>query len=222
MNTLPASALVLSSTFLATEVGALLWAELKSSWLGVWLIKPVASTLFVITALLAGALASSYGRLILLGLLLSWLGDVFLISKRQLFFIVGLGSFLLAHVAFSGAFLLQLLKVLPLTLAATATVVFAIIILRWLWPHLSHSFRPAVVSYLAAISLMVVLASGTMAAAGPQLLIGAVMFAVSDIFVARERFVSPSVVNRLWGLPLYYAAQLIFALSTQASEIGPR
>ena len=222
MNTLPASALVLSSTFLATEVGALLWAELKSSWLGVWLIKPVASTLFVITALLAGALASSYGRLILLGLLLSWLGDVFLISKRQLFFIVGLGSFLLAHVAFSGAFLLQSLKVLPLTLAATATVVFAIIILRWLWPHLSHSFRPAVVSYLAAISLMVVLASGTMAAAGPQLLIGAVMFAVSDIFVARERFVSPSVVNRLWGLPLYYAAQLIFALSTQASEIGPR
>ena len=222
MNTLPASALVLSSTFLATAVGALLWAELKSSRLGVWLIKPVASTLFVITALLAGALASSYGRLILLGLLLSWLGDVFLISKRQLFFIVGLGSFLLAHVAFSGAFLLQLLKVLPLTLAATATVVFAIIILRWLWPHLSHSFRPAVVSYLAAISLMVVLASGTMAAAGPQLLIGAVMFAVSDIFVARERFVSPSVVNRLWGLPLYYAAQLIFALSTQASEIGPR
>ena len=222
MNTLPASALVLSSTFLATAVGALLLAELKSSRLGVWLIKPVASTLFVITALLAGALASSYGRLILLGLLLSWLGDVFLISKRQLFFIVGLGSFLLAHVAFSGAFLLQSLKVLPLTLAATATVVFAIITLRWLWPHLSHSFRPAVVSYLAAISLMVVLASGTMAAAGPQLLIGAVMFAVSDIFVARERFVSPSVVNRLWGLPLYYAAQLIFALSTQASEIGPR
>ncbi len=210
-----ASTLVVSSAFLAIAVAALLWAELKSSRLGVWLIKPVASTLFVVTALLAGALSSSYGQLILLGLLLSWLGDVFLIPKRQLFFIAGLGSFLLAHVAFSGAFLLQPLEVLPLTLAATAMVVFAIIILRWLWPHLSHNFRPAVVSYLAAISLMVVLASGTMAAAGPQLFIGAVMFAVSDIFVARERFVSPSVANRLWGLPLYYAAQLIFALSTQ-------
>jgi len=206
---------VLSSTFLATAVAALLWAELKSSRLGVWLIKPVASTLFVITALLAGALASSYGRLILLGLLFSWLGDVFLIPKRQLFFIAGLGSFLLAHVAFSGAFLQQPLEVLPLTLAATATVVIAIIILRWLWPHLTHNFRPAVVSYLAAISLMVVLATGTMAAAGLQLAIGAVMFAVSDIFVARDRFVSPSVANRLWGLPLYYGAQLIFALSTQ-------
>ena len=215
MNALSASALVLSSTFLATAVAALLWAELKSSRLGVWLIKPVASTLFVITALLAGALASSYGRLILLGLLFSWLGDVFLIPKRRLFFIAGLGSFLLAHVAFSGAFLQQPLEVLPLTLAATATVVIAIIILRWLWHHLTHNFRPAVVSYLAAISLMVVFASGTLAAAGPLLLIGAVMFAVSDIFVARERFVSLSVVNRLWGLPLYYGAQLIFALSTQ-------
>ena len=215
MNALSASALVLSSTFLATAVAALLWAELKSSRLGVWLIKPFASTLFVITALLAGALASSYGRLILLGLLFSWLGDVFLIPKRQLFFIAGLGSFLLAHVAFSGAFLQQPLEVLPLTLAATATVVIAIIILRWLWPHLTHNFRPAVVSYLAAISLMVVLATGTMAAAGLQLAIGAVMFAVSDIFVARDRFVSPSVANRLWGLPLYYGAQLIFALSTQ-------
>ena len=146
MNTLPASALMLSSTFLATAVAALLWAELKSSRLGVWLIKPIASTLFVVTALLAGALASTYGRLILLGLLLSWLGDVLLIPKRQLFFIAGLGSFLLAHVAFSGAFLLQPLEVLPLTLVATATAVVAMIILRWLWPHLSHNFRLAVVS----------------------------------------------------------------------------
>ena len=215
MNTLSASALVLSSTFLATAVAALLWAELKSSRLGIWLTKPVTSTLFVITALLAGALDSFYGRLILLGLLLSWLGDVFLIPKRQLFFIAGLGCFLLAHVAFSAAFLLQPLEVLPLTLATIATVVAAIIILRWLWPHLSHNFRPAVVSYLVAISLMVVLASGTMAAVGPALVIGAVMFAVSDIFVARERFVLPSVANKLWGLPLYYAAQLIFALSTK-------
>jgi len=215
LNTLPASALVLSGTFLATAVAALLWAELKSSRLGIWLIKPVASTLFVITALLAGALASSYGQLILLGLLLSWLGDVFLIPKRQLFFIAGLGSFLLAHVAFSGAFLLQPLAVLPLALAAAVTVVFATIILRWLWPHLTHNFRPAVVSYLAAISLMFVLAAGSVGATGPQLLVGAAMFAVSDIFVARDRFVSPSVANKLWGLPLYYGAQLIFALSTQ-------
>ena len=216
MNTLPAIPVILSSTFLTIAVAALLWAELKSSQLGVSLTKPIASTLFVITALLAGALTSSYGWLILLGLLFSWLGDVLLIPKRQLFFMAGLGSFLFAHVAFSCAFLLLPLEVLPLMLAAAVTIVFAILVLRWLWPHLTRNFRPAVVSYLAAISLMLVLATGTVTYAGPQLVIGAVLFAVSDLFVARERFVSPSVANRLWGLPLYYGAQLIFALSAQS------
>lgn len=215
MTTLPDSLLVLSGTCLAIAVAALLRAELKLSRLGVWLAKPVASTLFVVTALLAGAPASPYGQLILSGLVLSWLGDVFLIPKRPGFFVAGLGSFLLAHLAYSGAFLLQPLAMLPLALASIAMLIVAMIILRWLWPHLPHKLRPAVVSYLLAISLMVVIASGTLTAVGPQLAIGAVMFAASDIFVARERFVSTSVANRLWGLPLYYAAQLILALSTQ-------
>ncbi len=208
--------LVLSGVLLAIALAALLWAEVKHSQLGIWLAKPIASTLFVVTALLAGALATSFGQLILLGLLFSWLGDVFLISKRQLFFMAGLGSFLLAHVAYSGAFLLQPQAIMPLSLAAIVMVVFAVIVLRWLWPHLPPNFRPAVVAYLVAISVMVVLASGTVAAAGVQLIVGAVLFTVSDIFVARERFVLSSVANRLWGLPLYYAAQLIFALSVQA------
>jgi uncharacterized membrane protein YhhN len=36
----------------------------------------------------------------------------------------------------------------------------------------------------------------------------AVAFALS---VARDRFVVPGFVNRAWGLPLYYAAQLVLA-----------
>ena len=199
-----------------TAVAALLWAELKSHEPGVWLAKPIASTLFIITALFAGALASTYGQLILLGLFLSWLGDVFLIPKRQLFFVVGLASFLLAHLAFGAAFYLQPIDITPLILAIAVMAVVAVIILRWLWPHLPHNLRPAVVSYVLAISLMVVLASGALAAVGAYVVIGAIVFAVSDIFVARERFVSSSVVNRLWGLPLYYGAQMVFALSTHA------
>jgi uncharacterized membrane protein YhhN len=217
VNTLPDSALVLSGSLLAIAVAALLRAEWKRSRPGVWLTKPLASTLFVITAILAGALTSPYGRIILVGLVLSWLGDVLLIPRRQRFFVAGLASFLLAHVAYSAAFFLEPLAVLPLSLAAIAMAVFAVIIVRWLWPHLPHNLRAAVVAYVAAISGMVVLAAGTTATIGFELLIGAVMFAVSDVFVARERFVSASVTNRFWGLPLYYSAQLVFALSTRVS-----
>ena len=40
----------------------------------------------------------------------------------------------------------------------------------------------------------------------------AVAFYLSDVSVARDRFVAPGFGNRIWGLPLYYAAQLLFAL----------
>jgi uncharacterized membrane protein YhhN len=208
--------LILASVLLLIAVVALLIAEVKCSRLGVALAKPVASTIFVITALLAGALSSPYGQLILLGLVLSWLGDSFLIPKRPIFFVLGLGSFLLAHLAFSFAFLQLPMAAISALVAAIVTSIFAVIILRWLWPHLPDKLRLAVVAYVAAIFLMVVLAGGTVTAVQPQLLGGAILFAVSDIFVARERFVSSSVANRLWGLPLYYAAQLVFALSIQS------
>ena len=43
--------------------------------------------------------------------------------------------------------------------------------------------------------------------------VGAVLFYVSDIFVARDRFVTPSPLNQRIGLPLYYAAQIALAFS---------
>ncbi|MGI9261170.1 MAG: lysoplasmalogenase family protein [Woeseiaceae bacterium] len=196
-------------------VVALLWAEIRSSHIGIWLTKPVASTLFIVTALFAGALDSTYGQLILSGLLLSWLGDVLLIPKGRYFFVAGLTSFLFAHLAFSGAFYQQSLDSMHLILAALIMSAVTVIVMRWLWPHLSGDLRAAVVAYMAAISLMVVLAAGAMADHGAYIAIGALLFAVSDLFVARERFVFSAVANRLWGLPLYYGAQLIFALSPQ-------
>jgi uncharacterized membrane protein YhhN len=43
--------------------------------------------------------------------------------------------------------------------------------------------------------------------------IGACAFFASDLAVARERFVVHSVANKLWGLPAYYAGQLLLAWS---------
>ena len=40
---------------------------------------------------------------------------------------------------------------------------------------------------------------------------GAVSFYASNISVARNQFVAPGRVNRMWGLPLYYLAQVLLA-----------
>jgi YhhN family len=77
-------------------------------------------------------------------------------------------------------------------------------------PHLAELRAPVVV-YAAANSDMVLLAFGV---ASPLARLGAALFYASDLDVARDRFVQPCVANRVVGLPLYYAGQVLLALST--------
>lgn len=173
--------------------------------------KPLASAGFLITAVAAGALDSTFGRWMLVGLILSTLGDLFLLGKNEGAFLAGLGSFLIAHVVFGIAFLARgvaapgLFAVLPLAL-------FAWLVLRWLNPHLSDRMRVPVVAYALAISLMGVLAIATAVDDWDwRIPLGALMFIASDVAVSRDNFVSPGFTNRLWGLPLYYGGQLLLA-----------
>ena len=61
---------------------------------------------------------------------------------------------------------------------------------------------------------MLALSVGAGSATGqPVHFIAALGFAISDVSVARDRFVAPGFVNAAWGLPLYFASQLAFASS---------
>jgi hypothetical protein len=54
-------------------------------------------------------------------------------------------------------------------------------------------------------------------AGGPATVaLGALAFTASDVSVARDRFVRAQFLNRAWGLPLYYCAQVLLALSPAA------
>jgi uncharacterized membrane protein YhhN len=48
-----------------------------------------------------------------------------------------------------------------------------------------------------------------------EIRLGAALFFASDLLVARDRFVRPGLANRLVGLPLYYAAQVLLALAVR-------
>jgi uncharacterized membrane protein YhhN len=213
----PTDAIWLSSSSVALTfaVAALLVAEWRDSRLGVWVAKPLASTCFIAAAFAAGALDSRYGVAVLTGLVLSWFGDVFLIPRAApRVFLSGVLSFLLGHVAYVVAFAgrgFDTSLLLPVGLGA---VVAALAAGTWLWPHVETEMRIAVVAYIGVISVMLVAAVGTYALrANPWLLVGAVGFYLSDLAVARDRFVESVFVNRLWGLPLYYGAQLALAWS---------
>ena len=82
----------------------------------------------------------------------------------------------------------------------------------WLRPHLPADFVLPVIAYVGVISAMLVAAVGTSAATGEvAVALGALMVAASAVSVARDRFVAPGFANAAWGLPLYYAAQLVLA-----------
>ena len=51
------------------------------------------------------------------------------------------------------------------------------------------------------------------ASVGMTVFVGAVSFYLSDVFVARDRFLKSEFVNRLIGLPMYYCGQFLLAFS---------
>ena len=173
--------------------------------------KPVASLGFIALAISAGALDTGFGRGMVAALSLSAAGDVFLLRRAERAFLAGLGSFLAAHAVFGVAFGVRGLAVWGLA-AILPLAGFAGGVLRWLRPHLSARMLVPVSAYAVAISLMGVLAVATAVADWDwRIPTGAAMFLVSDVAVARDTFVSPGFDNRLWGLPLYYGAQLLLA-----------
>jgi uncharacterized membrane protein YhhN len=180
-------------------------------WL-LWMAKPTASAGFLFLAVAHGALGTPYGQAIFVALVLSWIGDVALIARGRLAFLAGLGAFLLGHVGFGVAFWIRGVDLLWAGGALVVASAIALVVARWLLPNVPAALKAPVVAYIVVITGMVALAMGTHGYdAYPFLVLAAWCFFASDLAVARQRFIEATISNKLWGLPLYYLAQLLFA-----------
>jgi len=119
---------------------------------------------------------------------------------------------LLGHLAYCVAFVVHGIDVGAALLALTLLLVPLLVIDRWLDPHVPTELRVPVRAYLIVITLMLGLAlAAWQAGASVCVLLGALAFFVSDLAVARDRFVVKQFSNRLWGLPAYYLGQVLLA-----------
>ena len=188
--------------------------------------KPLASLAFI----LVGVCAASRGEIhefemaVLAGLVLGAIGDVALLSEHG--FLAGLGAFLLGHLAYVvavGSYLPPSAWPHAAGAYALVPIVVGLGVLAWLWPKLG-SLRIPVIAYVAVILAMVIAALALLRSDAPALAgvsarrrdlfaAGAVLFFASDLAVARDKFVAKGFVNRVWGLPVYYAGQLLIAWS---------
>lgn len=181
--------------------------------------KVLASCGFLTVAILAGALRTIYGRLLLAGLACSFVGDVLLIAESERMFLGGLSAFLLAHTAYVAAFVTRGVSFRWMVIAALPMIAIATAITLWLAPHTPPALTLPVTLYTIVISGMVITAFGTRGSGAPALiLVGALSFFLSDLSVASLRLLHTEFPAYVWGLPLYYAGQVCLALSAAQSR----
>ncbi|XP_050192808.1 lysoplasmalogenase-like protein TMEM86A isoform X1 [Myiozetetes cayanensis] len=153
---------------------------------------------------------------ILAGLIFSAVGDAFLIWQEQGYFIHGLLMFAITHILYSSAFGMK-----PLDLKAGLLMgLVSGSCYAFLYSYLSGPFTYLVAVYIALIGFM-----GWRAVAGMQLCndlwtwtklsacIGAMLFMVSDLTIALNKFCFPVPYSRFIIMATYYAAQMLIALS---------
>jgi uncharacterized membrane protein YhhN len=199
-------------------LAGLLFFENKESTFGKLLTKTPLSMLFLAAVLVQNHPDQWYFHFLFMGLFFCLGGDVFLALPSERMFLFGLVSFLLGHVFYVIGFV-YLVHIGPLITLGTA-IIFGVsaVVFLYLRPHLGEMTVPVLV-YVAVISLML---SGALALlwapTGTQtgrimVFTGALLFYLSDLFVARDRFVKKESLNRYIGLPLYYGGQFLLAFS---------
>ena len=137
------------------------------------------------------------------GLLFAMLGDIFMMfsygAYDELFFILGLGAFMCTHLCYLGGFISEIklksgyLRRQPLWLLPF--LLFIIGFLIWLWPKIPVGMQQPVTVYALVISTMALTVVNTYGKFSKEvftsLLIGALLFILSDCLIAAFKFGHP-------------------------------
>ncbi len=207
-------------TITAVGLVGTLYADFRESIALRWIFKPLASAGFLVIAFAPVTGGGSLNALHV-GLVLGAIGDVALVLRAKRWFLVGLSSFALAHMAYLAYFVSSAVRhpgSLTPYLAVVALVALMVVgHLVWtrLEPH-TGSMRLPVRIYVLLVSLMAgaaIVSASIPGAVWTLAPLGAVLFYLSDLSVARDRFIAHSFTNKLWGLPLYYVGQVLIALA---------
>lgn len=175
--------------------------------------KPAVLGLLVLAAVVASPDDSLVRVLVVAALVASLAGDVALMLDER-WFILGLASFLLAHVVYVVAVLIE-----PEwhAMRASIGVLLGIVVLVLVGRRLDRSLRDAptemrvgVRAYVTVILAMLLAAC----AVGPWVMaIGAVSFVASDSLLGWNRFVEEDRRLQLAVMPTYHLGQLLIMLA---------
>ncbi len=163
---------------------------------------------------------NGFHRIIITALVFSWIGDVTLqlTQFNEMFFMVGLGSFLIAQLLYVIAFFTtkgQNVLFFRKVYLVVPPVLFGVLIL-WLLSDGLGDMKLPVTVYTIVILTMVLAAINRKAKVNPQsfqlVLIGAVIFVISDSLIAINKFTQAFELARVAIMSAYITAQYLIAL----------
>lgn len=160
---------------------------------------------------------SVYNQLIIIGLVFSLLGDIFLMRTVN-FFILGLVAFLIAHLFYIFAYLertnkLKLTSYIPFLL-------YAILFFMFIFDSLGDMAIPVAV-YMFIISTMLwrSFVQRKTTPVAKWAFIGAFVFTISDSMIAISKFYEPFFMDSFFIMFTYWTAQFLIYQSTNPDAI---
>lgn len=180
------------------------------------LLMPVLAVVYLIL----GKLRESHklDLLIVLALIFSWFGDVFLIKGHQEpnFFMYGLGAFLVAHIFYIVSFYRDMRRTAKTSLIVSRPhfglpfLIVSFFFIYFLLPNLGSLKLPVIV-YTGVITTMVLAASNrwekVSSASFWLVMLGAMSFYSSDAMIAINKFYAPFEHQRLAIMCTYILGQ---------------
>lgn len=164
-----------------------------------------------------------YRIYLVLALIFSWLGDVLLlfVEQNQLYFLLGLGAFFMAHIFYIVLFRRIIssnsnTNPTNIVLLVIAVLFYDFVLTSVLWVHLGDLKYP-VLLYSIVLSGMLftaLIASKQLNSSSKiQLIIGAILFVISDSLLAINKFYLPFQAASIMIMFSYIAAQYLIVLA---------
>uniref|UniRef100_A0A5Q5CFU8 YhhN family protein n=1 Tax=Mycobacterium sp. (strain JLS) TaxID=164757 RepID=A0A5Q5CFU8_MYCSJ len=185
-------------------------AELTGQFVAQPAVKALAAVLLAVAA--AGHPIRRERRWLVPALVFSACGDFLLaIPWWEPSFVLGLASFLVAHLCFLAALVPLAARSAPRSVAVALTVIACGALLVWFWPRLlADGMAVPVTAYITVLGAMVC-AALLADLPTPWTALGAVCFAVSDAMIGIGKFVLAPEDTEALAVPIWwaYAASLL-------------
>ena len=207
----------LTLVFLSTIIFELQWLH--------YVTKPLFMILLMVFQWKAlSGLPSLFSKLVQFGLFFSWIGDIALMfdEKVEILFVVGLAAFLIGHLGYAYAFVKNVMdsnEKFNLGKGAAMAIPFVLVtgsFFYYMKDGLPDELFAPVLAYTVVISLMGITSAWRKGHVQPKtynwILIGAILFILSDMVIAINKFVVDVDYDAILNMTLYLTGQFMIAV----------